>query len=816
MKNIPVKRQIKHIIMLRILSLLFFLTLATVLSAQDQSTGILKGTVKTDSGQPASKATLTITSLNRIIVVNEDGNYQLVLPAGSFKITCSMVGYTRQEATVSITNGATTLQHFTLKRSELTQLQEVEVKGISAKKTIETSGFAVNVIETKEAALRNLQTNELLDRSVGVRVRQSGGIGSEANYNLNGMSGRAVGIFIDGIEISTYGSSFNLNNIPPAMIERIEIYKGVLPAHLSGDFLGGGINVILKKGAVRNNFTAAVSYGSFNTQQADVSGMYRNQKNGFTTRASAFYTYSDNDYEVWSKWVQNEMPNGRLERTKAKRFNDAFKSYGGRVEAGFTDVKWADNFMLSYNGSDSYKEVQHGQYMTKPYMGRFTESQAYALGLNYSRKNIFTDGLDFTFNGVYSDRDQYIQDTVGWRYNWSGEKVIDLRGNPLRSREGAQQGRPTMNTIQRKIATFRTGLQYAITNNHQLVLNNVYYIVDRSDYDQARTVLEQKYLATSDLSTNITSLAYEMQAIGARLKTNLFGKYYQQKIDRLEPVVEVVNGQNVRVEKSYIDNRSTIGYGLATSFAVKSNLIILASAEKAVRMPGEGEIFGNQAENMLANVQIRPEISNNFNLGFRAGTFNLGDHKVALSASGFLRDTKDKIVMLTSDRSVTQVDVTNNTNLNGTQSIGFEAEINYIYKHLNVMVNTSRFKTLLKDKASLFNNYQLPNEPFHTINGNVQYRFNSILLKKSILNLYYNFGYVQSFETIFQLVYSDFNSIPPQFIQDAGFSFMFPNRKFLIAVDAKNIFNKEAFDNFAAQKPGRAFYIKLNYTINNF
>ncbi len=803
-------------IITRINIITILLLFITNVYAQEKNIGTLKGIIKTDSTQAASNATLTIVSLNKVIVINDDGSYEVSLPAGKYTIICTMVGYIANEKEVHIKSNAITSHDFTLKRSDLIQMQDVEVKGLSAKKTIETSGFAVNVIEMKEASLRNLQTNELLDRTVGVRVRQSGGIGSEVNYNLNGMSGRAIGIFIDGIEISTYGSSFNLNNIPPAMIERVEVYKGVLPAHLSGDFLGGGINIVLKKGAIRNNFTASLSYGSFNTQQADVSGMYRNEKNGFTTRASAFYTYSDNDYEVWSKWVQNEMPNGRLEHTKARRFNDAFRSYGGRFEVGFTNVQWADNFMISYNGSDTYNEVQHGQYMTKPYMGRFTESQAHALGLNYSKKDFLIKGLEFTFNGVYSDRDQYIQDTVGWRYNWSGEKVIDLRGNPLRSREGAQQGRPTMNSINRKIATFRSGLQYELAADHRLVLNNVYYVVDRSDYDALRTVLERNYFVTSDLSTNVTSLAYEMQAFKSRLKTNLFGKLYQQKIDRIEPVVEVVNGQNVRVEKELGDKRNTIGYGLATSYALKPDFIIIASAEKAVRMPGEGEIFGNQAENMLPNVQIRPEISNNFNLGFRAGAFKFGEHKVSISGSGFLRDTKDKIVMLTTDRSVTQVDVTNTTNLNGTQSLGFEAELNYGFKKLQIMVNTSRFRTLLKDKASLFNNYQLPNEPFYTINGNAQYRFNNLVQKKSVLNLYYSFGYVQSFETIFQLVYSDFNTIPPQFIQDIGFSYMFPGRKFVVAFDAKNIFNKEAFDNFAAQKPGRAFYLKLNYTINNF
>lgn len=103
------------------------------------------------------------------------------------------------------------------------------------------------MIDTEEAAKRNLQTNDLLDRSGGVRIRQNGGLGSAVTYNINGMSGNAIRIFIDGVPIQTYGASFSLNSIPPALIERIEVFKGVVPAYLADDSLGGAINVVLKK-----------------------------------------------------------------------------------------------------------------------------------------------------------------------------------------------------------------------------------------------------------------------------------------------------------------------------------------------------------------------------------------------------------------------------------------------------------------------------------------------------------------------------------------------------------------------------------------
>lgn len=694
-------------------------------------------------------------------------------------------------------------------------LNQVNIyKTRSAKKEIENKGFAVSVIETKEAATRNLQTNELLDRTVGVRVRQSGGLGSSVEYNLNGMSGRSVGVFLDGIDIATYGSSFNLNNIPPAMIERIEVYKGVLPAHLSGDYLGGAINIVLKEGVSQNTLNAAISYGSFNTFQADVNGMYRNKNNGFTTRASGFYTSSDNDYEIFGKFAHITAPDGRQVPIKsAKRFSDAYKTYGGRVEVGFTNVKWADSFLIGYSGTHAYKEIQHGLYMTRPYKGRFTESDANVFSLNYKKKDFLIKNLELNFNGNYSDRDQYIQDTVTWVYNWDGNIQLDVNGNPMKRRDGgAQQGAPQMLTVNRKIYTFRAGLNYNITDKHRISFNHNFYTLDRKDDDKLKHILESRMQSNSDLTKHISALNYEAEWFNKRLRTNLFGKYYQQQTDMLRP--RVTNG--VYSVDHLVNNKNVFGYGLATSYAVTEKLNLLVSVERAVRMPDAREIFGDEADNVSANPQINPEVSDNVNVGFRSSFFKMGEHELSFSANGFLRDVKDRIMQKAESTTSNQnPEVQPFVNLAKARSIGFEAEANYMYKkNLNVMVNLSKFSSLLINEASPFHKDQVPNEPFFTLNGNVQYKFKDLFLKNSLLNLHYNINYVDSFNTVWYK--SNYFMTPEQTSHDFGLSYRFPKRNFILSFDAKNIFNAEIYDNYAAQKPGRAFYLKLNYTINKF
>lgn len=245
----------------------------------------------------------------------------------------------------------------------------------------------------------------------------------------------------------------------------------------------------------------------------------------------------------------------------------------------------------------------------------------------------------------------------------------------------------------------------------------------------------------------------------------------------------------------------------------------MASAEKAIRLPSENEIFGNPGENIISNSGLKPEQSNNFNAGLRFGPYEMNHHKFTVSGNAFWRNTEDKIVRQISDRVNEAIQASPFVNLGKAQSLGFEASFQYSYNNrFFAGMNLSKFNSLFKDKydknGNILPNYnkQLPNEPFFNLNANLQYNFRNVIQSKSELNLYYYCGYVAPFYTS----WLETDRTTAQFPQDLGLSYVFPNKQITVSFDARNVFDEQVYDNFAAQKPGRAFYVKLNYTLNKF
>ncbi|MDP5044204.1 MAG: TonB-dependent receptor plug domain-containing protein, partial [Leeuwenhoekiella sp.] len=203
--------------------LIFLLFLFPVLAAAQYD---ISGVVKDANGYLVANTSIQLnhTKYGQRVVSNEAGIYVLKnLPSGTYTLEITSGDFMGFEQV--IVKNAPLRFDIQLKNDKDYELDEVAIQGESLKTKIEKKGFAVNIVNTEEASQRNIQTNELLNTTVGVKIRQNGGLGSNVEYSLNGLSGSAVRIFIDGIPISTFGSSFNLNSIPPSLIEQIEVYK---------------------------------------------------------------------------------------------------------------------------------------------------------------------------------------------------------------------------------------------------------------------------------------------------------------------------------------------------------------------------------------------------------------------------------------------------------------------------------------------------------------------------------------------------------------------------------------------------------------
>ncbi|CAM4370452.1 TonB-dependent receptor [Zobellia nedashkovskayae] len=796
---------------------LFFIFITAY--GQDTS-GTLTGSVTDVNGEALPFASIVITGLNKGVLSNNDGFYTITkVPEGKHKLVVSFIGYGTRSKTIEIKEENRNVQiNFQLKET-VENLDGVTVKGKTHKTALETKGFSANSIETKEAALRSIQTNELLNTTVGVKIRQNGGLGSNVEYSLNGLSGSSVSIFIDGIPISIYGSSFNLNSIPPSMIKNIEVYKGVVPGHLSSDAIGGAINIVLHEGG-KNNLNASISYGSLNTLQTNLNGAYRAEKSGFTLKASAFHNYSDNDYKISGRTIVDIAPNGVQTPIVTRRFNDAYRSTGGMAQVGFTNVSWADQFFIGVTASDEYNEVQHGTFVTvSPYKGRFLESDALLANLTYQKKNFLVKGLDINVTGVYGKRNRIINDTVAEAYTWAGTRLIGFDGEPLEYAWGSQnENGPTLAKIARDVSSIRSGLSYTFNDHHKVLLNHVYSGVDREDSDEMISLLENTFQQTSDLYKHIVSLSYELNAFDEKLKLNAFGKHYIQKVLNTQPVFNEDN--TAVIDEVYQSDKDYTGYGFAASYVVTPTITLLTSAEKAIRLPSESEVFGDAGDNLLPNLTIQPETSNNINIGFRLGKFNLKKHGITLSTNFFARNIENRIGLPANADGLRESDeFIQYTNLENTaESKGFEAELFYSYdNNLGFNFNISRMNLTTVNSGVEAN---VPNAPLFTMNAGLRYTFKDFIQSKSTLNLFYNTYYTDEFAFKFaagtNTTGEEVFLIPEQISHDFGLSYTFPKNNFVLSFDVKNIFDQAIYDNLSVQKPGRAFYLKLNYIINNF
>ena len=137
------------------------------------------------------------------------------------------------------------------------EIEEVVVTGTLIKNANFESSSPIQVVTRDEIDLQAaLNAEEILREipgvvpSVGANVNN--GNGGFSYVNLRGLGSNRNVVLIDGVRFapSELNGRFDLNNIPMAMVERIDVLTGGASTTYGADAIGGVVNVVTKK-----NFT---------------------------------------------------------------------------------------------------------------------------------------------------------------------------------------------------------------------------------------------------------------------------------------------------------------------------------------------------------------------------------------------------------------------------------------------------------------------------------------------------------------------------------------------------------------------------------
>lgn len=773
-------------------------------SAYAQEKGMISGRVLSTEKETVDFATVYLKGTSYGGTTNHEGIYHLNAPAGNYTLIVSAVGYKTVEKAVVLTAGSRVKQNLTI-TPETQQLDEVTIVSTGVSR-IKRSPFNAVAVDTKELQNTTKNLSDALTKAPGMKLRESGGVGSDMQLMLDGFSGKHVKVFIDGVPQEGVGSSFGLNNIPVNFADRIEVYKGVVPVGFGTDAIGGVINIVTNKKRRRWFLDASYSYGSFNTHKSYVN-FGQTFKNGFTYEINAFQNYSDNDYHIYAP-VEN-FETGQINRNKkerVKRFNDTFHNEAIIGKVGILDKSWADRLMLGFTYSNMYQDIQTGVRQTIVYGQKHRKGHSLMPSLEYGKRNLFTKGLDVVLTANYNNNLTTNVDTATYKYNWLGDKKL-MNSPGEQSYQHSEADNNNWNGT--FTANYRLGRMHTFTFNH--VLNA---------FSRSNTSLLTKEAVSDAIAKetrkNISGLSYRLMP-SEHWNFSVFGKYYNQYV--AGPMATNANKDDYeRTTRSV----SSMGYGAAGTYFILPGLQAKLSYEKAFRLPTIEEMFGDEDLEM-GDIGIKPENSDNvnFNLSY---TRSFGKHSIYVEGGLVYRNTKDYIQRNIADLSggkyaATYINygkvLTKGFNVSARYSFARWVSVGGNFTQMNVRDNMK--KSISSNADNLGYGERMPNLPYMFADSDVTFYWRNLGQKGNTLTVTYDNQYLHGFS-----YYSDFlgsnkgdYEVPSQFSHNLALSYSLKNGRYNVSFECRNFTDEKLYDNFSLQKAGRAFYGKVRVYFGN-
>ena len=768
-----------------------------------QQVPTLSGRIISKEKESVEYATVYLKGTSYGCSTNEQGMYHLHAPAGHYTLVVSAIGYDTVERPITLTGERQKL-NITLTDQQV-QLDEVVVMATGVGR-VKQSPFNTVAVDTREMQNTTKNLSDALAKAPGLKLRESGGVGSDMTLMLDGFSGKHVKIFIDGVPQEGVGPSFGLNNIPVSFANRIEVYKGVVPVGFGTDAIGGVVNIVTDRRRKGWFADASYSYGSFNTHKSYIH-FGQTLKNGFTYEVNAFQNYSDNDYRVDSP--VEDFETGRIDRDvkeRVRRFNDTYHNEAVVGKLGFTGRSWADRLMLGVTWSHLYKEVQTGVRQEIVYGEKHRRGYSLMPSLEYSKRNLFVRGLEATLTASYNKDVTTNVDTASYKYNWRGERALlnspgEQTYQHLRATNHNWNGTATLN--------YRIGRTHLFTLNHVL-----------TDFRRSNTSLLTSQPVTDPIDKrtrkNITGLSYRLMPTD-KWNLSLFGKYYNQYV--AGPVA------TTEAQEEFVRSTRNIdfwGYGAAGTWFLLPGVQAKLSYEKACRLPTIEEMFGDEDLEM-GDMNIRPERSDNINLNLSYAQ-SFGRHSVYIEGGVVYRNTKDYIQRNIASMSggkyaATYINygnvLTKGYNLSARYGFARWLSVGGNFTKMNVCDNMRQ--AMGSTAANINYKERISNLPYLFADSDINFYWHDCLRKGSVLTVTYDNQYLHSFTYYSAKLGANKGDyvVPDQFSHNLTLTYSLGRGRYNFSVECRNFTDEKLYDNFSLQKAGRAFYGKVRVHFGN-
>ena len=204
----------------------------------------IHGVITDVNSNPLEGANVVVVGTDLGAVSNELGIAHIDIPAGTYDVTASFIGYSTLTQSVVVGEGMATL-NFIMKFSAV-ELSDVEV--LASRASVTTPVAYTNVSkEEMEVRLGSQDIPMILNTTPSVYATQQGGGAGDARINIRGFNQRNVAVMINGVPQNDMENGWvywsNWDGVGDAT-SSIQVQRGLSAVNLATPSIGGTMNII--------------------------------------------------------------------------------------------------------------------------------------------------------------------------------------------------------------------------------------------------------------------------------------------------------------------------------------------------------------------------------------------------------------------------------------------------------------------------------------------------------------------------------------------------------------------------------------------